>query len=225
MELGKSIEETTECFKFLSDEELKLLQDKKARITYLKGENVMKQGAFATHVLFVVDGLVRVYLQTAGTKQINLQLKKQGDFMAFSAVFGDDVYPYSAVAMKDSIICMVDKEALKELLVSNPEFGLKITSRNYEIENRYLEIISNISYKQMRGKLASTLIYLSKFEAEGVNVFEHMSRQDIADFASITSESAIKFLKEFEKDNIIQLDGRQISILKMDSLKMISKNS
>ncbi|MBS2096639.1 Crp/Fnr family transcriptional regulator [Carboxylicivirga linearis] len=225
MEQEKSLQETSECFKFLSDEELKILKDKKARIIYLKGENVMKQGAFATHVLFVVDGLVRVYLQTAGTKQINLQLKTQGDFLAFSSVFGEEVYPYSAVAMKDSIICMVDKDALKDLLVSNPEFGLKITSRNYQIENRYLEIISNISYKQMRGKLASTLIYLSTFEAEGVPVFEHMSRQDIADFASITSESTIKFLKEFEKDQIIKLDGRQINIINMDSLKMISKNS
>ena len=225
MKQEKSLQETSECFKFLTDEELKLLQDKKARITYLKGENVMKQGAFATHVLFVVDGLVRVYLQTSGAKQINLQLKTQGEFLAFSSVFGEEVYPYSAVAMKDSIICMVDKEALKDLLVSNPEFGLMITSRNYQIENRYLEIISNISYKQMRGKLASTLLYLSSFETDGVNVFEHMSRQDIADFASITSESAIKFLKEFEKEGIIQLDGRQINIKKLDMLKMISKNS
>lgn len=225
MEQEKSLQDTSECFKSLTQEELGLLQDKKARITYLKGENVMKQGAFATHVLFVVDGLVRVYLQTAGSKQVNLQIKKQGDFMAFSSVFGEEVYPYSAIALKDTIICMVDKEALKDLLVTNPNFGLQITARNYQIENRYLEIISNISYKQMRGKLASTIIYLSSFEDNGVVVYQHMTRQDIADFASITNESAIKFLKEFEKEGIIELDGRQINILKKDMLELISKNS
>nr|WP_321450079.1 Crp/Fnr family transcriptional regulator [uncultured Carboxylicivirga sp.] len=225
MDQEKSIEQTSECFRFLSKEQLLLLQNKKARITYLKGENVMKQGAFATHVLFVVDGLVRVYLQAVGNKQINLELKTQGDFIAFSAVFDEEIYAYSAVALKDSVICMIDKQALKDLLVANPEFGLQITSRNYEVENRYLEIINNISYKQMRGKLASTLLYLADFEDENVKVFEHMSRQDIADFASITTESTIKFLKEFEKDGIINLNGRQISILNIESLKMISKNS
>ncbi|MCU4174672.1 Crp/Fnr family transcriptional regulator [Carboxylicivirga sp. N1Y90] len=225
MEEQKSLQSSSECFKHLSADELELLLDKKKRITYLQGENVMKQGAFATHVIYVIEGLVRVYLQTTTQKQINLRLMKQGEFMAFSAVFGEEEYPYSAIALTDTTVCMVDKMALQQLLIKNPQFGLQITSRNYNSEQRYLEIISNISYKQMRGKLASTLIYLSGFEESGEEVYKYMTRQDIADFASITNESAIKFLKEFEKDGVIQLDGRHIRILKKDSLTLISKNS
>ncbi len=225
MEEQKSLQSSSECFKYLSDDELELLLDKKKRITYLKGENVMKQGAFATHVIYVIEGLVRVYLQTTTQKQINLRLMNQGEFMAFSSVFGEKEYPYSAIALTDTTVCMVDKLALQQLLIKNPEFGLQITSRNYNSEQRYLEIISNVSYKQMRGKLASTLIYLSGFEESGQEVYKYMNRQDIADFASITNESAIKFLKEFEKDGIIQLEGRDIKILNKNSLELISKNS
>ncbi len=218
-----SLHESSACFRSLSPEEFELLNNKKAQITYLKGENIIKQGAFATHVLYVISGFARIYLQTGGTKQMNLHLLKQGDFIAFSSVFSDGVYPYSAIAMSDATICMVDKNALKELLINNPQFGMQITARNYKSEQRYLDIIGNFSSKQMRGKLASALLYLSSFEHEGEGVFTQLTRQDIADFASITIESAIKFIKEFEKDNVLKTEGKNIHILDRSALELISR--
>lgn len=218
------IENTSGCFQKLSEEELEFINAKKTQITYLKGETIFKQGAFAPHVLFVNHGLVRVYLQTGTNKQLNLRIARKGDFLAFSSVFGENIYNYSAVALVDAAICMIDKAALKQLLLRNPEFALQITSRNFNNERRYLEIIGNISYKQMRGKLASAILYLAGEEFKDVNLFHFLARQDIADFASITIESAIKFLKEFEKEGIIQLDRKNIDILNRDELLLISKN-
>ena len=212
------------CFQMLSPEELEFINTKKTQISYLKGETLFKQGAFAPHVLFVNQGLVRIYLQTGAGKQLNIRIARKGDFMAFSSVFGENIYNYSAVALVDSLICMIDKDALKHLLLRNPDFALQLTSRNYGNESRYLEIIGNISYKQMRGKLASALLYLSGEEFVEENLFQYLTRQDIADFASITIESAIRFLKEFEKEGILKLDGKNIDILKQDELLMISKN-
>lgn len=219
-----TIENTSGCFQLLNTEELEFINRKKTQIIYLKGETIFKQGAFSPHVLYVNQGLVRLYLQSGPQKQINIRIARKGDFMAFSSVFGENVYHFSAVALVDSAICMIDKSALKQLLLDNPGFALQITSRNYKNENRYLEIIDNISYKQMRGKLASALFYLTNEDFKDDNLFLHLNRQDIADFASITIESAIKFLKEFEKEGIIKLDGKNIDILKADSLILISKN-
>ena len=56
------------------------------------------------------------------------------------------------------------------------------------------------------------------------DVFHCLTRQDIADFASISTESAIKFLKELEKEKIIKLDGKNIGILDVGKLELISKN-
>lgn len=218
------LNDTPGCFQMLSLEELEFINDKKTRISYLKGETIFKQGAFAPHVLFVNQGFVRVYLQTGATKQLNIRIAKQGDFMAFSSVFGENIYKYSAVAVVNSTICMIDKDALKQLLVRNPDFALQITSRNYKNESRYLDIISNISYKQMRGKLASAVLYLAGDELAEDNIFQYLTRQDIADFASITIESTIKFLKEFEKEKIIKLDGKNIKIIDPKNLTIISKN-
>lgn len=77
----------------------------------------------------------------------------------------------------------------------------------------------------MRGKLASGLLYLSQEDFLKEDVFEFLTRQELADFASISTESAIKFLKEFEKEDIILLDGKKIEISDRKKLESISKTS
>ncbi|AHW61021.1 CRP/FNR family transcriptional regulator, anaerobic regulatory protein [Draconibacterium orientale] len=196
----------------------------KTRVQYLKGETIFKQGAFAPYVMYVVEGLVKVYLQTGIDKNTSISVAAEGEFLAFSSVFGEPVHTYSAQAISNTEICMIEKESLKKILLENPEFALQITSQNYRNERHLFEVIKNISYKQMRGKLASALLYLSQEEFLKKNIFEFLTRQDIADFASISAESAIKFLKEFEKENIISLNGKNIIIDDAAQLLNISKN-
>nr|WP_319570440.1 Crp/Fnr family transcriptional regulator [uncultured Draconibacterium sp.] len=196
----------------------------KTRVQYLKGETIFKQGAFAPYVMYVVEGLVKVYLQTGVDKNMSISVATEGEFLAFSSVFGEPVHTYSAQAISNTQICMIEKESLKHILLDNPQFALKITSQNYRNERHLFEVIKNISYKQMRGKLASALLYLSQEEFMKKNIFEFLTRQDIADFASISAESAIKFLKEFEKENIITLNGKNIIVDDAAQLLSISKN-
>lgn len=200
------------------------LEEYKTRVSYLKGENIFKQGAFSPYVIYVVKGLVKIYLQTGYNKQVNIAITKPADFLAFSALFGENVHTYSAQALNDVEICMIEKEKLKAILLDNPTFALEITSKNYRNEKRLLGIIKNISYKQMRGKLASALLYLAQPEFIQEGVFEILTRQDLADFASISTESAIKFLKEFEKEEILVLEGKNIRITDFDTLNAVSKN-
>ncbi len=209
---------------FFSIDDFTILNNHKTQITYLKGENIFKQGAFAPYVIFVVKGLIKVYLQTGYDKQINISVAKPGDFLAFSSIFGETIHTYSTQAIKDSVICMIEKESLKQVLIDNPEFALEITSKNCKKESHLFEIIKNTSYKQMRGKLASGLLYLSQDDFLKEDIFSFLTRQDIADFASISTESAIKFLKELEKENVIKLNGKAIKILDSVKLQSISKN-
>jgi CRP-like cAMP-binding protein len=212
------------CFKGLSIDEQEFLQHQKKQISYFSGENIFKQGAFAPHVMFILKGLVKVFLQTGYGKQINLRIAKPGEFLAFSSVFGEEVYTYSSLALTDAEICMIDKNGLGELLKNNPDFAMEVTSRNYLVEKKLIEIIGNLSHKQMRGKLATALIYLSGDEFKDDGIFQYLSRQDLAEFAAISTESTIRFLKEFEKENLVKLDGKAIVILDLDNLKGISKN-
>ena len=214
-----------DCFHLISREDLEALSEKRTQITYLKGETIFKQGAFAPHVLFIQSGLIRVYLQTGRNKVQNLWISKSGDFLAFSSLLGERTYSYSAVAMKDAELLMIDKESLRKLLQTNPEFGFRITSKNFNSEKHLMELVASLSYKQMRGKLATALLYLDSDLLRSEEVFNYLTRQDIADFASISVESVIKFLKEFEKEGILSLAGKDIVITDPQRLTEISATS
>ena len=219
-----NIQHISDCFSNLPQKDIDFLNEKKTQVSYLKGETIFKQDAFSPHVFFVNRGLAMVYLRLGKTKQINIRIVKQGDYLAFSAVFNKKTYQYSAVSLSDSTFCMIEKEALKEVLLRNADFAMQITSKNNRDESRYIDIINNISYKQMRGKLASTILYLTSEEFKDDNIFQFLTRQNIADFASISVESTVKFLKEFEKEKIIILDGKNIDIIDKLQLENISRN-
>lgn len=216
-------EKMVACFRDLKTEELELISSGKTELTYLAGENLFKQGAFSTHVLLIMDGLVKLYLQTGRDKQLNLQLAKAGDFLAFSSLFGETIHTTSAVALTDTQVCMIDKEKMRTLLLRNAEFAMRITSRNYRNERQLLTVIGNITYKQMRGKMASALLYLSGDDFTDQEIFGHLSRQDLANFASVATESAIKLLKEFEREGVIMLDGKSIKIIDRTQLEKIER--
>ncbi len=213
----------SQCFQHLYPDELEFINEKKMQLIYRPGENLFKQGAFSPYVMYVADGLVKMYLQTGPEKIVNLRLAKTGEFLAFSSLFGTQVYNYSASAIKESLICMIDKNALNQLIGKNSDFAIRITSANCRCEEHFIHIIKNISYKQMRGKLASALLYLASDEFKGFDVFQTLSRREIADFACISTESAIRFLKEFEKEGIISLNGKNVRITDKKKLVDIAK--
>ena len=80
--------QSPDCFAELFPGELRQIDEKRTQLVYLKGENLIKQGAFASHVIYVIDGLVRLYLQTGMSRQINIRLAHRGDFLAFPVLFG-----------------------------------------------------------------------------------------------------------------------------------------
>ena len=219
MEPIDNIEEILDCFHNLPREDLAYLNERKIKVSYLKGETVFKQGAFAPHVLFVNKGIAMVYVQVGNSKQINVHIAKKGDCLAFSSVFNSKTYQYSATALCDATFCMIEKDALKEVIMRNSDFAMQMITKNTWNESRYIDMIKSLSYKQMRGKLASAILYLCSEEFKDDHLFQYLTRQDIADFASITVESTVKFLKEFEKDGLISLNGKAILIKNLQGVK------
>jgi CRP/FNR family transcriptional regulator len=79
-----------------------------------------------------------------------------------------------------------------------------------------------LSQKQMHGRIADALIYLVDEIYLGTTIGAEISRQDIADFTSMSKDSAIRILKEFERDGIINLEGRNIEVVDNKRLHNIS---
>ena len=79
-----------------------------------------------------------------------------------------------------------------------------------------------LSQKQMHGRIADALIYLTSEIYKSATIGSEISRQDMADYTGMTKDSAIRILKEFERDLIINLAGRKIEVVDTARLEDIS---
>lgn len=75
----------------------------------------------------------------------------------------------------------------------------------------------------MNGRMVDTLIYLNNLKTENADIFQLLSQKDIADFAGVSTESAVKLLKSFEKDGLIELNEKDIIVVSHNGLLELSK--
>lgn len=211
------------CFANLLPEEIELIKDSKIQVQFIKGENLTKQGAFASSVLYVVDGLVRQYVIGDANRNFNLRIIQSGEFIGLSAAFSRHTYDYSTVALKDTLVCLIEKDAISGLIKSNGNFGYGLIKRVFENDSSMYETLRSVMYKQMHGRLADVLLYLDTIRYNNESIFGLLSRTEIADFAGLSTESTVKLLKEYEKDGLILLVNKDIKILKQEALIEISK--
>ena len=212
------------CFQMLSEEEAALIRASKTQVMFRKGENLTKQGTFASYVLFIMSGLVKQYVEGDSTHNYNLQLVQPNEFLGLSAVFGEAIYPYSATALMETQVFLIEKEALSKVVQQNGMFAYTIIKRYCEQNTRFYSVVRNLIYKQMNGHMADALLYLSSENFAGLEVTALLTRKEIADFAGISTESAVKILKSFEKEGIIALADKIVSIIHRDRLEEISKH-
>lgn len=211
------------CFQNLSHEEVELVRASKTQILFRKGDNLTKQGAFASYVLFIIKGLARQYIEGEMNKTFNLRIIKAGEFIGLSAVFSKNVFNYSSVAITDCQVFLIEKEAIATVVRKNGIFGFDIIKRYCEQNVNLSDSLRNILYKQMNGRIAETLLYIDSLKTENPEIFQLLSRKEIADFAGISTESAVKLLKSFEKDGLISLQEKDIVLLDYEGLEEIRK--
>ncbi len=211
------------CFQMLSAEEAELVKASKTQVLFRKGDNLTKQGAFASYALFVINGLARQYIEGEGGKSFNLRIIKPGEFVGLSAVFTKNTFNYSSVALTDCQVFLVEKETIASLIKQNGQFGFNMIKRYCEQNANLFDTLKTVLYKQMNGRMASTLLYMDALKSENPEIFQFLSRKDLADFSGISTESAVKLLKSFEKDGLIELQEKDIFLMNYKELEEISK--
>lgn len=211
------------CFQMLSPEEIELVRASKTQILFRKDDNLTKQGAFASYVLFVISGLARQYLEGNNSKDFNIRIIQPGEFVGLSSVFSGNTFSYSSIALTDCQVYLIEKDTIAKVVRQNGSFAFSIIKRYCEQNTNLYDTIRNIMYKQMNGRMAETLLYIDSLKSGKPDVFQLLSRKDIAGFAGIAMESAVKLLKTFEKEGLIEMHEKNIELIRRDSLIEISK--
>lgn len=211
------------CFQALPPEAVELVRSGKTQVFFRKGDNLTKQGTFASYVLFLVSGLAIQYVEGDARKSLNLRIIKPGEFVGLYSVFAKNTFNYSSISITDCHVFLVEKEAITQIMNQNGAFALSLIRRYAEQNVNLFDTLRTTAFKNMNGRFADTLLYIDSFKPEYPNVFQLLSRKDIADFAGISTESAVKLLKTLEKERCIDLNTKDISIINYETLREISK--
>lgn len=183
---------------------------------------MFKQGTPSPHFLCLTQGLAKIYIEGYG-KNLILSLVKPVEYILGPGIFVDGRHHYSASAVEDSTACMVDVNTYKQIVRQNPDFAEEFIKRISLMTIFNFEQAVSLTQKQMHGRIADALLYLSE-KIYCSNPFEMtISRQDLADISGMSKESAIRILKEFKEEGILSSDGNAFTIINSRLLKQISE--
>lgn len=211
-------------FNLLSDEELKIINRDRYSVRFHEGEVILKQGTAANTIISVIDGFARKYMEGFNDRKLILDFVKPWQLVGAPGVHNDGKNSFSVVAIQETLVCFLDAKNFSEVLGLNGVFAkayIALCSANY---GRSLERMVSLSQKQMHGRIADALIYLTEEIYESELIGPEITRQDIADYTSMSKDSAIRILKEFERDQIIRLLGKSVEIIDGDRLRSVSIN-
>lgn len=194
----------------------------KVHITYKKGETIIKEGTTVTNVLYILEGLVKLYIE-GPERNIIIKILKPNDFIGLTSLFGDDTYYFSAAALKETRVCSIPPSGIKLLISECCDFSRDLSHWYCNNYNLMLSKCLNLGLRQLNGKLANTLLYLSSNEFKSTDVFSYISRKDLAELSGMSIESVVRILSEFSDEKIIEIKGKRIEILDMERLRIINQ--
>lgn len=214
----------SECFKKLGNDELGLVDQSKVEISFKKKEIIAKQGVFASHVMFVKQGLVKLYMEgDSGHNDVIVNFFPPGEVIGLSSVYGNSTFDFSVSAVEDSTLCLIEINVVRNLILTNGEFASQLIRRINETTLFTYRLLYDMTNRQMNGRIASALLHLAKEVFKAKRFKMTLSRKDLAEFTGMSTMSAIRVLNDLKSDGVISdIDG-YIEILNIDTLEMISR--
>jgi CRP-like cAMP-binding protein len=209
--------------KDLSYEELQQLENARTVIKHKKGEVIYKEGGTTSGLLCLSEGKVKIVTEESGKEQI-VSLCRPVDFINIRALMSNATYKHSAVALENSSLCHIRKEAFLDVVSRNSDLSMKLIRQfASELDEADKHLLS-MTQKHLRARLADALLKLLDFYGtlvDGKTLNCPLKRADLAGLSNMNTANVIRTLSAFGKEKVISLDKKKIRINDVEALKQI----
>jgi CRP/FNR family transcriptional regulator, polysaccharide utilization system transcription regulator len=188
---------------------------------FKRHEKICRQGSPVTHAIYLVSGTAKLYIEGINDRNIILYLMKPPAYIGLLSFFESVHYSYSVMAIEDSRVCMVELDMVRELYLRDHDLLLKLNQAFGRSVSMIMKKIITLNQKNIRGRVAESLIYLSEFYG-GTRFTLPITRKDLGMLSGISEENTVRLLTELRNENIIRLDGKELEILDMRLLAKLS---
>jgi CRP/FNR family transcriptional regulator, polysaccharide utilization system transcription regulator len=211
-------------FNLLTEDEFNSLHQGKCELLFSPKEIIFKKGSPLTHMACITEGMAKISIESSQSKSIIVKLIRSAELVDAPGYVVDFRHHYTVTAITSIRACLFDVKTLEEILKSNSSFAIEFIKHLNISTIKLISRFESLTQKNMPGRIAETLLYLAD-EIFCQHQFEiTLNRQDIADLSAMTKESAIRILKDFKVNGIIDFHLNSFQILNHGQLKTISRN-
>jgi len=140
------------------------------------------------------------------------------NYLGVHAMLSGEPYSDTATALEDSVLCVIPKEQIDDLLNHYPdvarEFIKLLATDIREKEEQLLQL----AYHSVRKRMAEAIIKLYKTNNAASEGFK-VSREDLAAMAGMATETVSRTLSDFRDEGLIDKKGSNISVINIQKLE------
>jgi CRP/FNR family transcriptional regulator len=191
---------------------------------FAKGQVIFSDGEEAAGFYVVRSGRVKIYkLSPEGKEQI-LHVFGPGEPFAEVAVFAGRNFPAYAEAIEPLRTLFFPRSPFIDLIMHNPAVALNMLAELSQRLRRFAHMIEDLSLKEVPGRLAAHLLYLSERQGETDDLVLELTKVQLSSLLGTIPETLSRILARMAREGFIELgEGRQIRILDRESLEDLAK--
>lgn len=211
--------------KALNKDELIKLADCKTSYTIKKGEPIFEEGETINGIFCIKDGVCKLSKLSANGKDQIVKLVKSGELLGQRSMISEEPTNLSAVALEDMDVCFIPKSEVMSYFNTNNQFSMEIMkSICSDLKDADDQMVS-MAQKTVKERLAETLLFLeNNFGTNSDGTLKiQLTREELAGMIGTATESCIRLLSEFNKNDLIELVGKKIALKDKTKLKKLSE--
>lgn len=213
-------------FKELSHDDLCTLQEMKSFHQLKKGESLFREGSYPRGLFCLNEGKIKISQVGVDGKEQIVHLVHEGDVMGYRAIFGEDTYSCSAVASDEAKVCFLPKSQFYKMAEKNSKLMMRIAHLLADELKQAERKITITAQQPVLDRIAQCLLFLKKnygVEADGTTINCIMKREELANMAGTTRESATRMLYKLQNLNLIRLSGKKVKLVDEKRLTEIAQ--
>lgn len=200
-----------------------LISQRKTSREYRKKQVIFYESSPVTGVYCIQSGKVKVYKTGPEGKQHILFIGGPGDILGLESLFTGDQIPEAAEMIEDGVVCLIPREVMLDVIRKNSEMAMKILKILADQLVASEEERVDLAQSSVRERMARLLTHLAEDHGvngkSGVRITLPLSREEMADMVGTAAETAMRLLKEFKEDKLVEVHGREIVILNRQRLR------
>lgn len=188
-----------------------------------KHEPVYFQESIANSVYFLKEGKVKISKYNIDGAEFLIAILGSGEIFGVSAVTGKNQRQEIAEAEENTVLCIMRKEKMKELLLMAPALNLKFSSMIEERLEKTQKRLEDLTFKNNEERiidfLKETAIKTAKNPYGEIFISNTLTHEDIAKLTSTNRQLVSSVFSSLKKQNIIDYNRKEIRILNFEKLR------